>query len=65
MALIFAGQIGMLELTLFAVTFPGVLIGFLLSALLVRRLPFEAMRPLILVIAALAGAGALARGFLG
>ena len=64
-ALIFAGQIGMLELTLFAVTFPGVLIGFLLSALLVRRLPFEAMRPLILVIAALAGAGALARGFLG
>lgn len=64
-ALIFAGQIGMLELKLFAVTFPGVLLGFLISALLVRRLPFEAMRPLILGIAAIAGVGALIRGFTG
>jgi uncharacterized membrane protein YfcA len=58
-------RLGLLEVKLFALTVPGVIAGFLLSASLVRRLPFEAMRPLILTIAAFAGVGALARGFTG
>lgn len=64
-ALVFAGRLGMLELKLFAFTLPGVLVGFLLSGALAQRLPFHAMRPLILGIAAIAGTGALVRGFTG
>lgn len=63
-ALFFSGYIGLRELKLFALTFPGVLIGFSLSAFLVHRLPFEAMRPLILVIAGLSGTAALIRGII-
>ncbi len=58
------GFLGLRELKLVAVSFPGVLIGFWLSGFLVNRLPFGAMRPIILGIAALAGAAAIVRGML-
>lgn len=61
-ALIASGYLGIRELTLFAVTFPGVLIGFWLSGKLVNRMPFDGLRPVILGIAAVAGAAALVRG---
>lgn len=61
-ALVPAGYIGARELKLVAVTFPGVIIGFWLSKFLIKRLPFEALRPIILTIAGLAGISALARG---
>lgn len=64
-ALIPAGRLGLVELKLFAFTLPGVVAGFLLSGLLVQRLPFAAMRPLILGIATIAGIGALVRGLTG
>lgn len=60
-----AGYIGIRELKLVAVTFPGVIIGFWMSGHLVNRMPFGALRPLILSIAALAGAAALLRGLFG
>ena len=63
-ALLFSGYLGLRELKLFALTFPGVLIGFWLSGHLVNRLPFEGLRPVILAIAAIAGAAALVRGLL-
>ncbi|QSP95783.1 sulfite exporter TauE/SafE family protein [Marinobacter salinisoli] len=63
-ALLLSGYLGIRELTLFALTFPGVLAGFWLSGLLVNRLPFEGLRPLILAIAAIAGVAALVRGLL-
>lgn len=56
------GFLGKQELKLVAVSFPGVLVGFWLSGFLVKRLPFAAMRPLILTIAALAGGAAIIRG---
>ncbi|WP_026286790.1 sulfite exporter TauE/SafE family protein [Gilvimarinus chinensis] len=59
-----AGFIGSKELTLFLWTCPGVFVGFWLSGLLVNRLPFSALRPVILSIAALAGIAAVARGVL-
>lgn len=59
-----AGYIGVREFKLVAVTFPGVIIGFWLSGHLVTRMPFEALRPIILSIAALAGIGAVIRGLL-
>lgn len=58
------GFLGLRELKLVAVSFPGVLIGFWLSGFLVNRLPFGAMRLIILGIAALAGAAAIVRGML-
>lgn len=61
-ALVVSGHLGMRELMLFVVTFPGVLAGFLLSSLLVNRVPFGGLRPIILGIAALAGAAAVIRG---
>ncbi|PVY76796.1 hypothetical protein C8D92_10427 [Tamilnaduibacter salinus] len=63
-ALVFSGYIHLRELGLLAVTFPGVLLGFLLSGRLVRRLPFEALKPIILGIAALSGTAAVIRGLL-
>ncbi|TBW57894.1 sulfite exporter TauE/SafE family protein [Marinobacter halodurans] len=64
-ALFFAGRLGLPEMKLFLLTLPGVVTGFLLSATLVQRLPFSAMRPLILGIAAVAGIGAMVRGLTG
>lgn len=64
LVLIPTGLLGLRELKLVAVTFPGVLIGFWLSGFLVNRLPFNAMRPVILGIAALAGVAAIVRGIL-
>lgn len=63
-ALVASGYLGIRELSLFSVTFPGVLIGFWLSGRLVNRMPFEWLRPVILAIAALAGTAALVRGLL-
>lgn len=63
-ALLFSGFLGVRELQLFALTFPGVLIGFWLSGRLVNRMPFDGLRPVILAIAAVAGAAALVRGLL-
>lgn len=61
-ALLLSGHIGQREIAIFSVTFPGVLAGFLLSGTLVNRIPFEALRPIILGIAAIAGTAALVRG---
>ncbi|NMT63051.1 sulfite exporter TauE/SafE family protein [Marinobacter orientalis] len=61
-ALAASGYLGQRELQLFAVTFPGVLIGFRLSGKLVNRMPFDGLKPIILGIAAVAGAAALVRG---
>lgn len=61
-ALVPAGYIGVEELKLVLLTFPGVVIGFWLSKFLIHRLPFDALRPIILAIAGLAGVSALARG---
>jgi uncharacterized protein len=58
-----AGYIGAVEMTLVAMTFPGVLIGFWLSGYVVNRLPFGAFRPIVLSVAALAGFAALLRGY--
>lgn len=63
-ALFFSGYVGIVELQLFALTFPGVLAGFLLSARLVHRLPFDALRPIILGIAGVSGIAALVRGIM-
>jgi len=63
-ALVASGYLGLRELKLFAVTFPGVLIGFWLSGKLVNRMPFEGLRPFILGIAAIAGVAALVRGLM-
>lgn len=62
--LVFSGYLGTTELTLFLATVPGVFLGFWLSAGLVARLPFEALRPIILGIAAIAGLAALIRGLI-
>ncbi len=61
-ALLASGYLGQRELWLFITTLPGVIAGFLLSALFVNRMPFEWLRPIILAIAAIAGAAALFRG---
>ncbi|WP_305965573.1 sulfite exporter TauE/SafE family protein [Marinobacter salsuginis] len=62
--LLASGYLGTRELFLFAVTFPGVFLGFWLSGKLVNRMPFEGLRPVILGIAAIAGTAALTRGLL-
>jgi hypothetical protein len=62
LALLASGHLGMREVMLFVVTFPGVLAGFLLSGLLVNRVPFGGLRPVILSIAAVAGVAAVIRG---
>lgn len=62
--LILSGYLGATELWLFAATVPGVFVGFWLSAGLVNRLPFEALRLIILGIAAVAGLAALIRGLI-
>lgn len=62
--LVLSGYLGVTELWLFVATMPGVFIGFWLSAGLVNRLPFEALRPIILGIAAVAGLAALVRGLI-
>ncbi|MEE2762742.1 sulfite exporter TauE/SafE family protein [Marinobacter sp.] len=61
-ALLLSGYLGLRELQLFGLTFPGVLIGFWLSGRLVNRMPFDGLRPVILAVAAVAGAAALVRG---
>lgn len=63
-ALVASGYLGNRELQLFAATFPGVIIGFWLSGKLVNRMPFDGLKPVILGIAAVAGAAALVRGLL-
>lgn len=63
-ALFFSGFIGPREWQLFAAIFPGTLLGFLASGHLVHRVPFAALRPVILGIAALAGIGAIVKGLL-
>lgn len=63
-ALVASGYLALRELQLFAVTFPGVLLGFWLSGKLVNRMPFEGLRPVILGIAAIAGMAALIRGIM-
>lgn len=59
-----AGYIGKDELKLVLMTCPGVFIGFWLSGHLVNRLPFNALRPIILSVAAIAGVAAVVRGVL-
>jgi len=63
-ALLTSGYLGTRELALFAVTFPGVVVGFWLSGKLLNHMPFEGLRPVILAIAAVAGTAALIRGLL-
>jgi uncharacterized membrane protein YfcA len=63
-ALVASDYLGLRELQLFVVTFPGVLIGFWLSGKLVNRMPFDGLRPVILSIAAVAGVAALVRGIM-
>ncbi|MBN2871303.1 MAG: sulfite exporter TauE/SafE family protein [Halothiobacillaceae bacterium] len=63
-ALFFSGFIGPREWGLFAALLPGTLLGFLASGHLVHRVPFAALRPLILGIAAIAGIGAVVKGLL-
>lgn len=63
-ALIASGYLGLRELQLFAVTFPGVVIGFSLSGRLVHHIPLEGLRPIILTVAAIAGIAALIRGII-
>lgn len=62
--LIASGYLGWREVWISLALLPGVFIGFRASALLVNRLPFEIMRPVILAIAAVAGLAALIRGLL-
>lgn len=63
-ALVFSGYLGLRELTLFVMTFPGVLTGFWLSGKLVHRMPFDGLRPVILAVAAVAGTAALVQGLM-
>lgn len=60
-----SGYVGGVEMALFLVMLPGMAAGFALSGLLVHRLPFGALRPLILAIAEAAGLAALVRGLNG
>lgn len=63
-ALVGSGYLGRAELLLFLATAPGVFLGFRMSRWFVGRLPSSRLRPIILSIAALAGAAALVRGVL-
>ncbi|ASP40471.1 hypothetical protein CHH28_18105 [Bacterioplanes sanyensis] len=64
LGLLMSGFIHQLEVTLFSLTVPGVLVGFWLSGRLLHRVPGGALRPLILTIAALSGTGAIVRSLL-
>ncbi len=63
-ALVASGYLGTRELLLALSMAPGTVIGFGLSGRLVHRVPIQAMRPIILSIAGVAGAAALIRGSL-
>ncbi len=63
-ALFFSGFIGTREWWLFATLLPGTVIGFLASGHLVNRIPFGALRPIILGIAAIAGVSAIIKALL-
>jgi uncharacterized membrane protein YfcA len=63
--LYFSSLLGAYQLKLFALTVPGVILGFALSRLLVHRVPMGSLRPLILGIAGVAGLLAILRGILG
>lgn len=63
--LFFSGLLGLYQLKLFVLTVPGVVIGFVVSRLLVYRIPMASLRPLILSIAGIAGLVAVLRGTLG
>ncbi|MFW5954185.1 MAG: sulfite exporter TauE/SafE family protein [Guyparkeria sp.] len=63
-ALFFSGFIGTREWQLFAAILPGMLVGFYASGHLVNRVPFAALRPVILGIAAVAGITAIVKGLL-
>jgi uncharacterized membrane protein YfcA len=62
--LLASGFIHRLEATLFALTVPGVVLGFWLSGRLVHKVPAGSLRPLILLIAAASGTAAIARELL-
>ncbi len=62
--LLASGFIHRLEITLFALTVPGVVLGFWLSGRLVHKVPAGSLRPLILLIAAASGTAAIARELL-
>lgn len=64
MVLLPAGKLNWTELQLVGWSFPGIFIGFWLSKCFVNRLPYDAMRPLVLTIAAVAGIAAIIRAFL-
>src|SRR5690625_7581907 len=59
-----AGYVGIEQLKLVAVTFPGVLVGFWLSGFVVNRLPFRGFVPIFLLVRALRGLWRLVAGFL-
>lgn len=59
--LAFSGFVHTLEISLFALTLPGVLAGFWLSGHCMHKVPPAALRPLILSIAALSGSAAIIR----
>jgi uncharacterized membrane protein YfcA len=63
-ALVPAGYIGKTELQLLLLTCPGMCVGFWLSSHLVTRLPFAALRPIILSVAGLTGVAAVVRGLM-
>lgn len=64
-ALIPVGYVGIYELKLVALTFPGVIFGFWVSGFLVKRVPLGALQPVILSVATLAGIAATMRGVSG
>ncbi len=65
LALLASGYLGASQLSLFALTLPGVLAGFWLSGRLINIIPAAGLRPTILSIAAVAGLAALIRGMSG
>lgn len=63
-ALFLAGKLGWLEWHLFSLTWPGVVVGFVASRSMVKRVPLNALRPMVLTIAAAAGLLALGKGLI-
>jgi len=64
LGLILSGHLGWEEVKLCLAMLPGIVTGFILSGHVVRKLPFAALRPIILGIAAVAGCAAILRGLL-